>query len=101
MGYISLHYASLAIAEYISKTGLVQYFYLSKLCTLLRIRIKSWIGCAAKLYVLSLSFYVMQLVCENLISPSSRRVANIAYIFSQVLLLNLFCYFIFCYSSLY
>ena len=70
MGYLALHYASVAVAEFISKTG---------------IRIKAWIGCAGKLLALSFLLFLVQLVCEKTLGPSSRRVANVTYVFSQVI----------------
>ncbi|KAK6021889.1 N-acetyllactosaminide 3-alpha-galactosyltransferase, partial [Ostertagia ostertagi] len=58
-------------------------------CLLIRtahksIRVKSWVECCWRLYIFSLIFYLMQLGAEWTLGQPSRRVVNIAYIFSAM-----------------
>ncbi|KAK6046347.1 GWT1 protein, partial [Cooperia oncophora] len=84
MGYVTIYYLADSLSVFISKDGysnkdLVFYRNRSQ-C----IRVKSWIECCWRLYLFSLIFYGMQLGAEWSLGQPSRRVVNIAYIFSAM-----------------
>ncbi|CAI4221335.1 unnamed protein product [Auanema sp. JU1783] len=72
LGYITLHFASRVVADFIAGTG---------------IRVKSWLECCLRLFSIAGFFLCLQAFSEWTFGLPSRRVTNITYILSQLSLL--------------